>query len=256
MKKKVAISLCFLFMFPITGCQETVVPGPAPAPIPPDAKIVCLFFDDAYLNQYEVAFPVLSEHNFKATFGVITGSIGKGHDLWEYMGKEELKELAKHGMDIACHTETHPNLTDNLTDERLHQEIIESKRHLEEMGFEVSTFVYPYYAWDDRVIEYVKEAGYTCARAGWSKEKAYDLNTADPAARYHVHSWAITSQDLETFKRYVAKASRHSVVCLTYHFISDAGPEKTSTPVANFHAQMVYLKEAGYTVVAFPNLFR
>jgi len=252
MKAKVAINLCLLPLVMIAGCQEAE--PSKPAPIPSDARLVCLFFDDAFLNQYDVALPVLLEHDFKATFGVITGSIGKGHGLWEYMDENELKELAKHGMDIACHTRTHPDLTDNLTDEQLREEIIDSKKHLEEMGFEVTTMVYPYYAWDDRVVEYVMGAGYTCARGGWSKEKAYDLMTADTKARYHTHAWQITNQDLEKFKQYVEKAGRHSVVCLTYHFISDTGPEATSTPVANFHAQMSYLKEAGFTVVALPDL--
>ncbi len=252
MKAKIAINLCLLLLVLVIGCQKTETSEPAP--IPPDARLVCLFFDDAFLNQYDVALPVLLEHGFKATFGAITGHIGTGYGLWEYMDEKKLKELSKHGMDIACHTRTHAHLTENLTDEQLREEIINSKKHLEKMGFEVSTMVYPYYEWDDRVVEYVREAGYTCARGGWPEEEAYDLTTADPKARYHVPSWQITNQDMEEFKLYVDKASRHSVPCLTYHFISDTGPEETSTPVANFQAQMSYLKEAGFTVVLLPNL--
>jgi peptidoglycan/xylan/chitin deacetylase (PgdA/CDA1 family) len=250
------VSICLLSLILPVGCQEAVIPKPTPAPIPADARLVCLFFDDAYLNQYDVALPVLLKYDFKATFGVITGSIGRGHDLWEYMDKEKLRELASYGMDIAGHTKTHLNLTGNLTDEQMRQEIIESKKHLEAMGFEVTTMVYPYYAWDDRVIEYVMEAGYTCARAGWSKEQAYDLTTSDPKARYHAAAWQISHQDMARFQFIVNKASRQSVVSLVYHFISDTGPEATSTPVANFHAQMSYLKEAGFAVALFPDLFR
>jgi peptidoglycan/xylan/chitin deacetylase (PgdA/CDA1 family) len=256
MKAKVAIGLCLLSLVLIlaVGCQQAE--SLEPAPIPPDARLVCLFFDDAWANQYEIALPVLLEHDFKATFGVITGSTGTGNGFWRYMDREELEELSKCGMDIAGHTRTHPHLTDNLTDEQLREEIIDSKKHLEEMGFEVNTMVYPYYEWDDRVIEYVIEAGYTCARGGWPEEGAYDLNTNDPKARYHVSSWQITNQNLDTFKRYVEEAGRYSVISLVYHFISDTGPEVTSTPVANFQAQMSYLKEAGFTIVLLPDLFR
>jgi peptidoglycan/xylan/chitin deacetylase (PgdA/CDA1 family) len=256
---KLAISLCMLSLLSLltaAGCQRTEIPEPEPVVIPPDAKLVSLFFDDCFLNQYEVALPVLLEHDFKATFGVITGSIGKGHSLWEYMDEKRLKELAGYGMDIGGHTKTHPHLTDGLTDEQLREEIIESKRHLEKMGFRVSTMVYPYYEWDGRVIEYVKEAGYTCARAGWNKEKAYDLQTTDPQARYHVFSWQITDQDMEKFKQYLGEAGPNSLVGLTYHFIADDGPEETSTPVASFQVQMDYLREAGFTVVRLPDLFR
>jgi peptidoglycan/xylan/chitin deacetylase (PgdA/CDA1 family) len=254
MKIEFAVSLCLFSIILLLGCQKAETAKPAPRPIPPDARLVCLFFDDAWANQYEVGLPVLLEHDFRATFGVITGRIGTGHDFWRYMDKKEIKELAKHGMDIACHTKTHAHLTDNLTDKQLREEIIDSKKHLEKMGFEVSTFVYPYYEWDDRVMEYVREAGYTCARSGWPESEPYDLTAAEPKARYHVPCWGITNEDLETFKRYVDKASRHSVPCLTYHFISDTGPEETSTPVANFQAQMSYLKEAGFTVVLLPDL--
>ena len=215
---------------------------------------ICLFFDDAWLNQYDVALPALLEHDFKATFGVITGTIGTGNGFWKHMDKKELEELAKYGMEITSHTRTHPHLTGNLTDEQLREEIIDSKKHLEEMGFEVNTMVYPYYEWDDRIIEYVIEAGYTCARGGWPEEGAYDPTTSDSKAKYHVPSRQITNQSLEEFKAIVNEPSSPSVLCLVYHFISDTGPEETSTPVANFQAQMSYLKEAGFTVVLLPDL--
>jgi len=215
---------------------------------------ICLFFDDAWQNQYETALPVLLEHDFKATFGVITGSIGTGNGSWKYMDEEELQKLAACGMDITGHTRTHPHLTDNLTDEQLREEIIDSKKCLEEMGFEVNTMIYPYYEWDDRVIEYVIEAGYTCARGGWPEDGAYELNTSETKARYHIPSRQITNQSLEKFKSIVNKRGRNPVICLVYHFISDTGPEETSTPIANFQAQMSYLKEAGFTIALLPDI--
>jgi len=256
MKAKIAVNLCLLLLTLVVGCQKAVIPKPALIPITPEARLVCLFFDDAFRNQYEIALPVLLEQNFKATFGVITGSIGKGRDLMKYMGTKELEELARCGMDIASHTKTHPHLTGNLSEQKLREEIVESKKHLEKMGFEVSTLVYPYYEWDDRVVEYAVKAGYTCARGGWTQEGAYNLTTDEPKARYHVAAWQISNQDMNSFKLIVDKASRNSVVCLVYHLISDTGPEITSTPIANFQAQMSYLKKAGYTVVPFPDIFR
>jgi peptidoglycan/xylan/chitin deacetylase (PgdA/CDA1 family) len=214
-----------------------------------------LFFDDGYVNQYKVVLPILLKYDYKASFGVITGYIGTGHDVWEYMDEDELKVLAECGMDIACHTHTHPNLTENMTDEQLREEIVYSKEYLENIGFEVNTMVYPYFEWDDRVIESVKKAGYSCARAGWSKERAYDLRTANPKARYHVNAWQMTDQTMEEFKTITDYAGNHSVVSLVYHFILDEGPEKTSTTVADFESQMSYLKEAGFTVVLLPDLF-
>lgn len=255
MRAKISIILVLILLALLGGCQKSVIPKPAPIPIPTDAKVVCLFFDDAYTNQYEAALPVLLEYNYKATFGVITDYIGKGRDIMEYMDAGELEELAKNGMDIASHTKTHPHLW-TLSDQQLREELVESKKDLENMGFQVSTMIYPFYEWDDRIIEYTLEAGYTCARSGWTQERVYDRTTNDTSARYHAAAWQISNQDMNSFKQIVNQATSNTVVCLVYHFISDTGPEATSTPVANFEAQMSYLKEAGYTVVPLPDLFR
>jgi peptidoglycan/xylan/chitin deacetylase (PgdA/CDA1 family) len=269
--KIIALVLCLLSIVMVFGCQSTeclmpdesqapqapeVIENPEGQEIPNDARLVCLFFDDCFVNQYEVALPVLLEYDFKATFGVITGHIGTGQDIWEYMDEDELKTVAGHGMDIACHTRTHPDLTANLTDERLREEIVYPKTHLENMGFKVSTIVYPYYHYDNRIIGFVMDAGYTCGRAGWSASREFDPRRGDPKARYHVPSWQITNQDMERFKSIVGGAERYAVVSLVYHFIADDGPVETSTPVENFKAQMAYLNEAGYTVIPLPEVFK
>ncbi|MBN1693693.1 MAG: polysaccharide deacetylase family protein [Dehalococcoidales bacterium] len=253
MKAKIIISLCLMFLISTFGCQKNV--NQDPASFPQDSKLVCLFFDDAYANQYEETLHILLEYDFKATFGVITNHIGKGHDLWEYMNERKLRVLADHGMDIGGHTKTHPDLT-TLTDEQMRDEIIGSKQALENMGFEVRTMLYPYFTWNDKVIEYTKEAGYTCGRAGWTERNVYDINTDDPEERYHVTAWQISDQDMDTFKIIVGRADYNSVVCLVYHFIADTGPEGTATPVANFQEQMAYLYNTGYTVVLLPDLFK
>jgi len=255
MKAKIIIILCLILLASVTSCQKTVIPKPPPLPIPPNAKIVCIFFDDAYKNQYEVALPILLEYDYKATFGVITDHVGKGRDLMEYMGTSELEELARHGMDIASHTRTHAELT-VLSDEELREEIFESKKDLENMGFEVSTLVYPYYEWNENIVEYAIAANYTCARSGWTADIVYNLNTVDPKARYHIAAWQISNQDINTFKLIVDRVGNNSVICLVYHFITDNGPETTSTAIANFREQLAYLKNAGYTVIPLPDLFR
>ena len=258
MKTKINIYISLICFIILTGCGTTSKIDAVTITQPtlnPDATTVCLFFDDAWMNQYEVALPVLLEYGYPATFGVITDYIGTGYDIWEYMGIEELNELAIYGMEIACHTSTHPHLTDNLTDEQLDAEIIASKLYLEEMGFEVETLVYPFYAWDARTIEYAKEAGYRCARGGWPETSAFSLPLSGEEVKYHLPSWQITDQDIETFKSYFNGLDNNSVICLVYHFIADDGPETTSTPITNFHEQMAFLKEAEFNVVLLSELF-
>ena len=256
MKFKLALVIILLIMLISAGYPDNtpeITPLPPPA-LSPDSKLVALYFDDAYVNQYQEALPVLLQYEFRATFSVVTGSIGTGKDLMEYMDEVELNTLADYGMEIASHTRTHTHLAGALNDEQLQAEIAGSKQDLEEMGFKVATLAYPYYEYDDKIIGYARDAGYTCARAGWSAEGAYNLNTPDPLARYHLPAWQVTSQDMETFALYLDKATRTSAVCLVYHLISDTGPVETSTSLADFNAQMSYLHDNGYTVVLLSEL--
>ncbi len=257
MKTKLALALCLLLPVLTLGCQNVSAPSTLPTPtLSPDSRLVALYFDDAYVNQYEQAAPVLLKYGFRATFAVITGDIGYGEGLTQCMDKKELQELAGHGMEIASHTQTHLHLTGNITDEQLRREIFDSKRDLEKLGFNVSTLAYPYYEYNEKVIEYTREAGYICARAGWSKEGVYDLASDDPLARYHIAATQISNQDIESFKLLVDKAGRDSVVCLVYHFITDSGPQETSTSIADFNAQMAYLHENGFSVVILSELLK
>lgn len=75
-------------------------------------KPVLITFDDGYLNNYELAFPILKEHNAKATIfmiGVVNGSKGFYKDTNNKMKKhfsfEQAKEMLDSGLvDIQSHT--------------------------------------------------------------------------------------------------------------------------------------------------------
>jgi len=168
------------------------------------------------------------------------------------MNVEELKELQSYGMEIACHTKTHPHML-NLTSSQLHEEIADSKNVLAQLGFNVKTFVYPFGEWNDTIVSYVKDAGYVCARE--VKPKVYSLNDSDPNARYQICSWQITNQSLDVFKQIVANATEDKVVVLTYHFLSDNASKETYIAVQNFREQMMYLKENNFDVVLLSEFF-
>lgn len=221
---------------------------------PEPKKKVALFFDDGRKNQYDRAFPVLKEFEFKATFAVITDYIGFERETFRArMNLTELKELQNSGMEIASHTKTHPHML-NLTHERLIDEILNSKKDLTQLGFNVKTFVYPYGEWNQTIIDYVKEAGYKFART--IKPEAYTTENQDVNARYHIGSWTITNQTLEEFKKILEKANENTVIVLTYHYIIDDGPKETSTPIQNFQEQMKHLKENNFQVVLLSELFK
>jgi len=82
-------------------------------------KLVCITFDDTWESQYINAFPILQTHGFYATFAIITTWIGGGTGAKKVMTMSEIQDLADHGMDIASHTRTHLELTDNVTQSQL-----------------------------------------------------------------------------------------------------------------------------------------
>ena len=128
-------------------------------------KSVVLTFDDGWKNQYEFAVPILKEFGYTATFYIITGST----DGKTYMSWENIKELDKAGMDIESHTVTHANLT-KVDEVKAREELENSKKTLEEkLGHSISMLAYPYYGNNAAVQKLVADAGYTSARAGWTK---------------------------------------------------------------------------------------
>jgi peptidoglycan/xylan/chitin deacetylase (PgdA/CDA1 family) len=127
-------------------------------------KAILLTFDDAYLGQYENAYRLLQEYQFPATYFVQTGFVGvptsKDHFTWDQM-----REMDQSGLiTFAPHTINHPEDLRLLPDDRLRRELVESKQRMEaELGHEMHYFAYPAGNRDDRVMQAVKDAGYTMA---------------------------------------------------------------------------------------------
>jgi peptidoglycan/xylan/chitin deacetylase (PgdA/CDA1 family) len=132
------------------------------AHLPP--KPVIISFDDDWQTQYTYAFPLLQKYGFTATFYVWTIVVGmKNHMTWD-----EVKELDAAGMEIGCHTITHPYLTRIKDDATLRREIFGAKQRIEQhIGKPVLSFAYPFGQYNERVVAIVKEAGFTSARTTW-----------------------------------------------------------------------------------------
>lgn len=122
-------------------------------------RLVVLTFDDGGLNSYTVAYPVLLEYGLVGTFFVITDEIGRP----EYMTWDQLREMRRGGMSIESHTTYHSDLT-AISDQRLLVELEGSRQTItEEIGVEPIALCYPAGAYNDRVIQAARKAGYLLA---------------------------------------------------------------------------------------------
>lgn len=131
------------------------------------SRSICITFDDGYRDNYRNAFPVLEKYGLKATIFLTTGFVGKRNTSTEYLTWQDIDEMRKSKVfEIGCHSLSHRNLA-GLESEDLTEEIGQAKRVTEDKnGGKIDTFAYPFgwqNAFDDKVINAVKDAGFSCA---------------------------------------------------------------------------------------------
>ncbi|MBE9170620.1 polysaccharide deacetylase family protein [Pleurocapsales cyanobacterium LEGE 06147] len=132
--------------------------------IPLPEKPVLLTFDDGYKGHYQYVYPLLQKYGFPAVFSVYLNKMnlkmGRPGVTWE-----QLQEMAANPLvTIASHSMTHPDDLTTLSEEELTQEIVNSKRLLEEkLGISIPYFTYPAGKSDERVRKMVTKAGYQAA---------------------------------------------------------------------------------------------
>jgi len=104
------------------------------------ANDIALTFDDGFLSDYEIVFPLLLKYNLKATFFIVPDFVGrKGYMSWK-----QIMHMSSSGMEIASHSKTHKHLT-TLTDYVVVEELKISKNILEEkLNKSIESFSYPY----------------------------------------------------------------------------------------------------------------
>ncbi|GAB2885954.1 hypothetical protein GCM10027074_63100 [Streptomyces deserti] len=130
---------------------------------------VLITFDDGYEGVHRHALPALAKHGFPATLFVTTGWIRGPYDTGDALDTmldwEQVRELARRGVEIGGHSHSHPQL-DQVSDEALRFELIHCKEIVgDQLGSVPASFAYPYGYSSRRVREAVRETGYAQALA-------------------------------------------------------------------------------------------
>jgi len=127
-------------------------------------KCAGITVDDGYKTFLSGAMPLLRQYGYKATLFVSTGSVG-GKD---YLDWDELRALAKDGIEIGNHSSGHPYLVDRRqgeTDTQWRQRIaadIEKAQQAfqKELGRRPILFAYPYGEYSPAIKQMVQDAGF------------------------------------------------------------------------------------------------
>lgn len=137
-------------------------------------KNIILTFDDGYVDNYALLFPLLKEYGFTAVIFLVTREqentwgIREGEPAIPLLTKSQLIEMDSYGIEFGAHTCTHPHLYE-LNEETAKQEIMASTKDLEDLlGKPALSFAYPFGEVNESLKKMVKEAGYMYAVATFS----------------------------------------------------------------------------------------
>ena len=143
---------------------------------------IVITFDDGYQDSVNNSVSILQSYGFTATYYIPTDYIGEksswlmpelGFEL-PIVNWEQIKRLDSIGIQIGCHSMSHPRL-DTLSPEECNNELSISKNLLEDkLGHEVNHLAYPYGSYNESVVSSASEAGFLTActtQAGLCKPK-------------------------------------------------------------------------------------
>ncbi|SFP44993.1 Methionyl-tRNA formyltransferase [Nitrosomonas cryotolerans] len=142
--------------------------------------VVCVTFDDGYLDNYENAIPILIKHGIPAAFFVSTGIIYKNgifpHDLKRKNKKlpvmtwDQLRMMHQEGFTIGSHSVSHIDCASENEDivfSELTQSLADIRK---ELGIHDVIFAYPYGGrqhMTQQRLQLVKEIGYTACLSAY-----------------------------------------------------------------------------------------
>ncbi len=124
---------------------------------------VLLTFDDGYQNLLSIKY-YLKEKGIKPLFFILSQPYNANrqelHNDLPLLSENEVQELKKDGWTIGCHSATHADFY-NLSDNQIVREVINSKTEIESLyKTKVDYFAYPKGAYNDKILDAVKQAGY------------------------------------------------------------------------------------------------
>lgn len=154
-------------------------------------KPVLISFDDGYISNYTVAYPMLRDYGFKAVIFVIASRMGADNIEFPHFSWAQAREMENSGLvEIESHSFTHPDFskltyTQTVVEMRLAKFAIEAN-----LGKECRFFAYPYGKMNMSSTAVAKAAGYDAVLVGRDINADTDDENLYELPRYSVRgSW-------------------------------------------------------------------
>lgn len=131
---------------------ESITQG---ASLPP--RPIIITFDDANLDNYTNAFPIMQEYGFTGVLYVPYAYVGTPN----YLNVDQIHEMAAAGWEVGSHSFNHLTNFLSLEPAAMRREVVSSREKLEELlQLPILTFAYPFGLNNDAAVEYAHFAGY------------------------------------------------------------------------------------------------
>ncbi|MCR8656565.1 polysaccharide deacetylase family protein [Paenibacillus endoradicis] len=142
-------------------------------------KSVLITFDDGYEDFYEIAYPILQQHQFPATnFVVVKSSDEPNPEYFPHLTWDQMREMKANGMSFYSHTydshikineeeDKYPLLANYLEGEtsleykaRVREDLENAQKLLvKELGEQANILAFPYGSYSDELLEVMDEIG-------------------------------------------------------------------------------------------------
>ncbi len=166
-------SFCHFFMdhFRVVSLSEQVAGARAGRSM---AGTLAITFDDGYLDNHEIAAPILRRLALPATFFVTTGFIGSSIAApWDqglptpqsWMNWDQVRSLASQGFEIGCHSDSHLDLGKAGAAEARDDLGTSQAKFQDELGTEARLFAYPFGGLQhisESSLQLIRELGFEC----------------------------------------------------------------------------------------------
>jgi peptidoglycan/xylan/chitin deacetylase (PgdA/CDA1 family) len=169
-------------------------------------QAVAITFDDGYYHLADVLPLLMDKYRFQPVIFVPTRFLGKPNS-WDYshpfrstphLDARRIKDLANLGVEFGSHGHSHVNLC-RCDDKTLRHELEHSKALLEDiLSRNVDYISYPFGRYNQRVLEAVREAGYT---RGFTMSFPEGGDTAFIIGRYAIYGFDSCRSVLRKFRR-------------------------------------------------------
>ena len=137
-------------------------------------KSILIAFDDGYVGNYEIMFPIIQKYNIPVAINIIDDKIGKEG----YLNWEQIKEMEKSGLvNIYTHSLHHED-PNTIEDNQYANDIEQAHNNIEEKLEKKITkiFTYPYGLNNEEKIKILAERGFIQNLTDNKVNNSKDLN--------------------------------------------------------------------------------